>query len=152
LACRKAVTARQIRVAQLLIEGKSAYRALIDAGYSRWTARSFGKLLRGSWGLREAIRLKLAQEGRYLVARPVRKRKKYDRRPLALNVRQYVAPDIQAATTNTFLHKLHTDGQRAQTIATGKILLPVRCSRCRGLTEGKDFWCPSCQRVASLHP
>jgi hypothetical protein len=77
MACRKAVTARQIRAAQLLLDGKSAYRALAEAGYSRWTARGFGKLLRGSWDLREAIRLALAESGRFLVARPVRRRKKY---------------------------------------------------------------------------
>lgn len=63
-----------------------------EAGYSRWTARAFGKLLRGSWGLREAIRISMEQTGRYLIARPVRRRSKYDRRSLALNVRQCVAP------------------------------------------------------------
>jgi rubrerythrin len=147
MACRRAVTARQMRAAQMLLEGKSAFRALIEAGYSRWTARTFGKLLRGSWGLREAIRLRLEQTGQYLLARPVRRRKKYDRRPLALNVRQYVATDLQAATTNTFLHKLHADEKRAHAIAEGKHALPSRCSVCRGLTEGNDHWCPRCQQT-----
>jgi hypothetical protein len=146
LACRKAVTVRQMRAAQRLLEGKSAFRALTEAGYSRWTARAFGKLLRGSWGLREAIRLSLEQTGRYLVARPARRRR-YDRRSLALNVHQYVASDTQALPTNTFLRKQHTTGQRAQAIANGRPLVPVRCSLCLGPLEGSDRWCANCQRI-----
>ena len=147
MACRKAVTSRQMRAAELLLEGRSAYRALTEAGYSRWTARAFGKLLRGSWGLREAIRLSMEQAGRRLVARPVRKRKRYDRRALALNVRQSVALDIQASTTNAFLRQLHTDEKRCVEIAEGRRLRLVWCSICRGPLEGQDHWCPRCQRV-----
>lgn len=147
MACRRVVTARQMRAAQMLLEGKSAFRALTEAGYSHWTARAFGKLLRGSWGLREAIRLSLEQAGRYLVAHPARKRKKYDRRPLALNARRYVGADLQTATTNTSLHRLHADGRRAQAIAEGRPVLPKRCSLCQGLLEGRDHWCPNCQKV-----
>ena len=146
MACRKAITERQIRAAQLLLDGKSAYRALVAAGYSRWTARGFGKLLRGSWGLREAIRLSLEQAGHRLVARPVRKRKRYDRRALALNVHQSVAQYIQTSPTNTLLHKLHAETMRCKDIAQG---LPLRCSVCQGPLEGKDRWCPRCQRTES---
>ena len=138
-----------MRAAQMLLEGKSAFRALTEAGYSRWTARAFGKLLRGSWGLREAIRLSLEQTGRFLVGRPVRKRNRYDRRSLALNVLQYVAADIQAVPTNSFLHKLHANGKRAREIAEDKNLFPLRCSLCRGPLEGMDRWCPNCQRIES---
>jgi hypothetical protein len=148
--CRKAVTARQMRAAQLLLEGKSAFRALTDAGYSRWTARAFGKLLRGSWGLREAIRQSLEQLRRYPIARPVRKRArydKYDRRSLALNVRRCVAEDIQALATNSFLRKQHAAEKRAQAVAEARSPVPVCCSRCRGPLEGSDLWCPNCQRV-----
>ena len=132
----------------MLLEGKSAFRALTEAGYSRWTARAFGKLLRGSWGLREAIRLSVEQTGRYLVARPARRRR-YDRRSLAANVRQYIAADIQAASTNTFLCKLHANEKRAQAVAKGRNPVPLRCSMCRGLLEGKDRWCPNCMRTRS---
>jgi len=131
----------------MLLEGKSAYRALTEAGYSRWTARAFGKLLRGSWGLREAIRLSLEQTGRYLVGRPVRKRNRYDRRSLALNVLRYVAADIQAVPTNSSIHKLHANSKRAQEMGEDKNPFPLRCSLCRGPLEGRDRWCPSCQRV-----
>ena len=146
MACRKAVTLRQMRAAQLLLEGRSAFRALIEAGYSRWTARSFGKLLRGSWGLREAIRLSLEQSRRYLVARPVRRRR-YDRRSLAVNVRQYVAADLQALHTNTFLVRQHATEKRARAIAEGRSTSPLRCSVCRGPLEGRDRWCPNCLRI-----
>jgi hypothetical protein len=103
-------------------------------------------LLRGSWGLREALRIAQDKSGRSLAARPVRRRK-YDRRPLALNVRQYVAADLQAATTNTFLDSLHAETKRAQAMAEGRSCLPMRCSRCRGPLEGRDRWCPNCQRT-----
>jgi hypothetical protein len=147
MACRRVVTARQMTTARLMVvEGMSAYRALCKAGYARSTARMFGMLLRGSWGLREAIRLTLEQTGKFLVARPVRKRK-YDRRPLALNVHQYVASYLQAVPTNTLLHKLHTEDRRCQAIADGSPLLPLRCSVCRGPLEGKDRWCPNCRRI-----
>jgi rubrerythrin len=141
------VTARQMTAARLMVlEGMSAYRALCQAGYARSTARMFGMLLRGSWGLREALKIAQDESGRSLAARPVRRRK-YDRRSLALNVREYVAPYLQAATTNTFLHKLHADEKRAHAIAEGKHALPSRCSVCRGLTEGNDHWCPRCQQT-----
>jgi hypothetical protein len=153
MACRRVVTARQMTAARLMVvEGMSAYRALCRAGYASSTARVFGRLLRGSWGLREAIRLTQEQEGRCLVARPVRKRNRYDRRPLALNVRQYVAADIQVLTTNTALLKQYATAKRTDAIAHGRSLLPVRCSLCRSPLEGQDRWCPNCQRCEkSVH-
>lgn len=151
MACRRVVTVRQMTAARLMvIEGLSAYRALSQAGYARSTARMFGRLLRGSWGLREALRLVLEQSGRYLVARPIRKREKYDRRSLSLNMREYVAPYLQAATTNTFLYKLHAEKMRCQTSAEGRPLIPTHCSVCRGRLEGKDRWCPNCRRIEEL--
>jgi hypothetical protein len=131
----------------MVIEGISAYRALTQAGYARSTARAFGMLLRGSWGLREALRVVQQETGHYLMPRPSRKRKRYDRRPVALAVRQYVAHDIQATTTNTFLRKLHADAKNADAVALGLSLLPVKCSLCWGRLEGRDFWCPRCRRV-----
>ena len=150
MACRRIVTARQMKAAHLMVvERLSAYRALCQVGYAKSTARNFGKLLRGSWGLREALRLTLAESGRYLVSRPVRGRKKYDRRPLALNVNQYVATDMQALHGNTFLHRLHAETRRCTDIAQGRPRVPTRCSICRGPLEGQDRWCPNCQRIES---
>src|SRR5215831_6915173 len=125
MACRRIVTARQMKAAHLMVvEGLSAYRALCQVGYARSTARNFGKLLRGSWGLREALRLTLAESGRFLVSRPARRRKKHDRRPLALNVNQYVATDMQALRRNTFLDKLHAETKRCSDVAQGLPLSP----------------------------
>ena len=125
MACRRVVTSRQLKAANLMVvEGLSAYRALCQVGYAKSTARNFGKLLRGSWGLREALRLTLAESGRFLVSRPARRRKKHDRRPLALNVNQYVATDMQALRRNTFLDKLHAETKRCSDVAQGLPLSP----------------------------
>lgn len=149
MACTRVVTVRQMTAARLMVlEGMSAYRALCQAGYARSTARMFGMLLRGSWGLREAIRLTLAESGRFPVAHPIRRRKKYDRRPFALNVAQYVGTDLQAHPTNTLLRKLHGETKHCKDIAQG---VPLRCSVCRGPLEGRDRWCPNCQRIEAAY-
>jgi hypothetical protein len=150
MACRRVVTARQMTAARLMVlEGMSAYRALCRAGYASSTARVFGRLLRGSWGLREAIRLTQEQEGRYLVARPVRRRNKYDRRSVALNAQLFVSADMQAYPTNTLLRRQHANEKRAQAIASGQTFVPPRCSVCRGPLEGRDRWCPNGRHVES---
>jgi hypothetical protein len=131
----------------IVLEGMSSYRALCRAGYASSTARVFGRLLRGAWGLREAIRLIQEQEQRYLVPRPARRRTRYDRRPLALNVRQYVTADLQMAATNTTLRRLHTNGRRAQAIAESRHVLPERCSLCSGLTEGRITGAPAANEL-----
>ena len=149
MACRRVVTARQMTAARLMVlEGMSAYRALCRAGYASSTARVFGRLLRGSWGLREAIRLTQEQERRYLVAHPIRKRDRYDRRSLALNAQLFVSADMQAYPTNTLLRRQYANGKRAHAVAQGRQpVAPERCSLCRGLLEGRDRWCPNCRRV-----
>ena len=148
MACRRIVTTRQMKAANLMVvEGLSAYRALCQVVYAKSTARNFSKLLRGSWGLREAIRLTLTESGRFLVARPARRRDKYDRRPLALNVSQYVGTDLQALRDNTFPHKLHAETRRCNDIMSVHARFPTRCSLCRGPLEGQDRWCPNCRRV-----
>lgn len=150
MACRRIVTVRQMKAANLMVvEGLSAYRALCQVGYAKSTARNFGKLLRGSWGLREAIRLTVEEAGRFLVARPARRRKRYDRRSVALNVSQYVGTDLQTLPVNTFLRKLHNESKRCMDIASGRARNPSRCSVCRGPLEGQDRWCPRCQRIES---
>ena len=148
MPCRKIVTAKHMQVARLLIDGESGYRALRQAGYSHWSSRNLGLVLRHSWGLREAVRRAEERSGQYLIPRPVhRRRDKYARRGVANAVRQYVTADIQGATTNTLLHKLHASAKHAEAIAEGKYVHAIRCSLCRGLTEGQDHWCPCCQRI-----
>jgi hypothetical protein len=146
MTCRRVIAEKHLFVARLLLDGSSGYRARRAAGYSYWSARNFGLVLRHCWALREAIRREEERRSHYLAPHPARRRR-HDRRPIAVAIRQYVTPDLQAATTNTFLHKLHAEGIRAHAIAQGQTFLPVRCSICQGLTEGRDYWCPQCQRI-----
>ena len=150
MACRRVVTARQMTAARLMVlEGMSAYRALCRAGYASSTARVFGRLLRGSWGQREAMRLTLEQEGRYLVARPLRRRSRYDRRSVSLNAHRFVSADIQEHPTNALLRRQHANEKRAKARAEGRSPALARCSTCRGPLEGRDRWCANCRRVES---
>jgi hypothetical protein len=144
MAVRKVVNARQMTAARLLVGGESFYRALIHVGYSRWTARNPSALLRSSWGLREAIRREQEAQQHYFRPAPTRRRR-YDRRPVASAVRMYAGPEDRDSVSNTWLHKLHAEGKRAQAIAEGRPMLPKQCSRCRGPLEGRDHWCPNCR-------
>lgn len=146
MAVRKIVNTRQMAAARLLVSGASGYRALTQVGYSRWTARNFGALLRSSWGLREAIRLEQESQQHFLLPAPARRRR-YDRRPIAQAVQSYCGTEDRDSVTNVWLHKLRQTEQRCQKIAEGRTFVPVRCSVCRGPLEGKDRWCPRCLRV-----
>ena len=79
---RAVVTERQHKAAYLLLDGWSAYRALIKAGYSHWTSRNFGLMYRHSWGLRRAIELETERRQHSWNPAPA-KRKRYDRRAVA---------------------------------------------------------------------
>jgi hypothetical protein len=149
VAVRKIVNSRQMAAARLLVSGVSAYRALTQVGYSRWTARNFGALFRSSWGLREAIRLEQESQHHYLRPAPARRRR-YDRRPIAQAVQTYCGAEDRDSISNVWLHKLHREAKRCQAIAEGRIPTPVRCSVCRGPLEGKDRWCPNCQRIETF--
>lgn len=150
MACRKTVTERQMRAAQMLIDGKSAYRALIAAGYSRWTARAFGKLMRGSWGLRQAILEEQERRRECMIPRPARRRRdKYSRRAVAQSVQMFCTADVQASSTNAGTRYYEEQASKARAIAEGRPMRPTRCSVCRGPLEGKDRWCPNCLRIES---
>ena len=148
MACRRVVTAKHLAVARLLVDGESGYRALRQCGYSHFSARNPGLVLRHSWGLRQAILEEQERRRQYFVPRPARKRRdKYSRRAVAQAVKQYVAPYLQTASTNTFIHKLHASEERLQALADGRASVRLRCSICRGPLEGNDRWCPKCQRI-----
>lgn len=146
MAVRKVINARQRAAAIRLVDGWSAYRALTAAGYSRWTARNFGALLRSSWGLREAIRQEQESREHYLRPGPARRRR-YDRRPVANAVLTYCGAEDRQANTNAGAHFLHEQERKCRAILEGKPSLRVRCSLCNGLTEGNDHWCPRCERI-----
>lgn len=150
MACRHVVTARQKTAARLMVLcGVSQYRALREAGYAHYTAKMPGMLLRGSWGLRQAILEALEESQRYLIARPKRKRRdRYDRRSLATNVHDYVSADLQTATSK-YIKGLHEETKRLQAMEAGRSFVPLRCSFCRGPLEGKDNYCVRCGRVGA---
>jgi hypothetical protein len=138
------LTLRQLRAAWGIVVGRSQREALLRAGYSATSARCPGVLIRTSWGLREAIRILQELRQEYISDPP--KRRKYARRPTAKNVLNYCVPEDRDAWGNGLVQKLYRDELKAKQIAQG---LPMRsrCSHCGGLTEGKDYWCPRCQRI-----
>jgi hypothetical protein len=97
----------------------SGYRALLEAGYSRWTARKVGYLLRRSWGLRQAILEE--QQARDLHLRPAPKRKKYDRRATALAIQSTVFPENASSFSNAPIHRHHENTQRVERISQGNL-------------------------------
>jgi hypothetical protein len=148
MACRRIVTAKHKAVAQLLVAGESGYRALRQCGYSHYSARNFGLVLRHSWPLRQAILEEQERRREYLIPRPARPRRdKYARRAVAQSVRMFCAADVQAATTNAPTRYHEEQARKARAIAEGRPLQSTRCSLCRGPLEGSDRWCPNCMRV-----
>jgi len=146
MAVRKVVNARQMQAAQLLIAGQSAYRALRTAGYSHYTARNFGALLRQSWGLREALRQATEASGVQFRPAPARRRR-YDRRAVAEAIKYYCDSSDHQAVSNAGVRWLHEQVGMARAIAEGKPLPHISCSVCGGRTEGNDHWCPRCLRI-----
>jgi len=144
MGTRSWVSAKQRLAAKLLLDGMSGYRALIEAGYSRWTARKVGYLLRHSWGLRQAIVEE--QKARDLRLRPSPKRKRYDRRPTALLVENYCFPENATSHSNTPIERLYDDTQRAQRIADG--LPPKEAAKPPAFMEDMTN-CPECGRSIS---
>jgi hypothetical protein len=147
MACRGAVAAKHLKVAQALIDGFSVYRALRIAGYSHFSSRNFRTVVKKSWPLREAIRLVREKYLASFVPRP--RRTRYARRSVSFAVNTYCQSDIQAVPTNRYLHRLSEIERNARAVAEGRNLVPVRCSLCRGPLEGQDRWCPNCQRIES---
>jgi hypothetical protein len=143
MAVRRIVAQRHRVAASLLLEGESAYRALRQAGYSHYSSRCFGLVLRHSWPLRQAILEATEERKHYWRPRPKRR---YDRRPVARAVQSYVAPYLQGPITNSHLHQLHADERQAQRIAEGsppKLEVPkrlVRCPSCGAATDERKMF------------
>lgn len=148
MACRRIVADKHRSVARLLLAGESGYRALRQCGYSRYSARNFGLVLRHSWPLRQAILEEQQLRNEYLIPRPVRiRRDKYARRAVARSVQTFCVPDVQSATTNAGTRYYEEQARKARAIAGGRPMRSTRCSVCRGILEGKDRWCPNCLRI-----
>ena len=140
MACRKVITAKHMAVARLLVDGESGYRALLRAGYSHWSSRNLGLVLRHSWGLREAIRREEERRSQCLIPRPARRRRdRYARRAVATAVRTYCVPEFQAGTTNAAIRDYEKSARMAQRIAAG---LPAKSEEPKKMAR-----CPSCGGV-----
>jgi hypothetical protein len=135
MACRKIVTNRQRAAVALMLDGMSQRRALLQVGYSRSSARCPRLLFKHSWGLRAALMEAQERSGHYLRPNPVRK-KRYDRRSLAITAQTYCQPDFQAASTNAGIRHFDKMASEAKRIAAG---LPPKVDEPKRLTR-----CPSC--------
>jgi len=85
----------------------------------------------------------------YLDPAKVRHRRRYQRKPIVEAARRYIG-DTGSEWTSTGQLFIHQQGRSCKAFVTGGLKLPVRCSRCGGLTEGQDHWCPNCLRVERL--
>jgi hypothetical protein len=140
MACRKIMTQKHIVAARLLVDGWSGYRALLHVGYSHYSSRNFGLVLRHSWGLREAVRREEERRSEYLVPRPARRRRdRYARRAVAAAVRTYCVPEFQAATNNAAIRDYEKSACIARRIAAG---LPSKSEEPKKMVR-----CPSCGAV-----
>lgn len=141
---RQVVTERQMTAAKLLVDGWPAYRALLKAGYSRWSARNFGLMLRGSWGLRTAIDREQERRQHHWKPAPERKRR-FDRKAV---VNAIIAAEYQ---TSTKTERENAQNQRKFADAT------ATCPICRKLVSKKKLIAdPSgmtyiCETCAQIH-
>jgi hypothetical protein len=147
--CRRVIGAKHLRAAQLIVlDGYSGYRALIESGFSQWTARNFSRLLRECWALRAAIEMVQNETKTYLDPAKVRRRR-YQRKPIVEAVQKYVA-EPGDEWTNSGTRYFYEQERACGALEEGTPRFPVRCSVCRGPLEGKDHWCPNCQRVEKI--
>lgn len=146
MVSRRVVTEKHRFIAKLLLSGESYYRALRQGGYSHYSARNPRLVLAGCWGLRQAI--VEAQKASSLCFRvqPARKRR-HDRRPVARFAVTHCHANFEETVNNQGVRDYYAVEKKAAQIAEGKPMLPNRCSLCRGPLEGRDRWCPNCQRI-----
>lgn len=164
VSTRSWISAKQRHAAKLLMDGLTGFQALRQAGYSKWTARKVGYLLRRSWGLRQAILEEQAARNIRLVPAP--KRKKYGPRSVTIDIQNYCFPENAKSYSNSHVQKLYDDTRRVERIVEGlppkEIPQPpafmadmTRCPECgrsisrRQLFLGQsgNYVCPRCAGV-----
>jgi len=106
-----------MKAASLVMDGWSFQRALLESGFSKWTAKCPGHLLRNSRALRAAIEAERERRLAQLIPQPIRR------------------------------HKQTLSIKKPFKVQQPKWQLPERCSECRGPLEGNDRWCPNCRRI-----
>ena len=144
--CRRVIGAKHLRAAQLIVlEGWSGYRALVESGFSPWTARNFSRLLGECWALRAAIEMVQNETKTYLDPAKVRRRR-YQRKPIVEAVRKYVF-QTGSERTNSGPRYFYQQERACRALEEGMPPVLLLCSVCRGPLEGQDHWCPRCQRA-----
>ena len=146
MVSRKVITDKHRAVARLLLGGASFYRALLQCGYSRASAKNPKLVLGHCWGLRQAIVEAEKASSLYFRVPPERKRR-HDRRPVARFAVAHCNGNFEETSSNQGVREYYNVEKNTARIAEGKPLVPKRCSLCRGPLEGRDGWCPCCQRV-----
>jgi hypothetical protein len=148
MVSRKIVTDKYRTIAKLLLGGESFYRALRQGGYSRASARNPKLVLEHCWGLRQAIVEAQKASSLYFRVPPARQRR-HDRRPVARFVAKHCNANFEETSSNRGVREYVAAEKKASEIVADRTFIPTRCSWCRGPLEGKDRWCPNCQRVES---
>jgi hypothetical protein len=146
MVSRKVITDKHRAVARLLLGGTSFYRALLQCGYSRASARNPKLVLAHCWGLRQAIVEAQKASSLYFRVPPARKRR-HDRRPVARFAVAHCNGNSSETSSNQGVREYYTAEKNSARIAEGKPMLPKCCSLCRRPLEGQDGWCPRCKRV-----
>lgn len=123
---RQCPTERHLKYAEYLVDGLTKYQAAINAGFPPSTAKNMGYLYSRSWGLRTAI--EWAYQAR---------RDQFNKVPREVSSRRYMRRAV--ARDRGLMASLPGKARPMD--------LPRFCHFCRGPLEGRDLWCPNCQKV-----
>lgn len=137
MASRQIATAKHVAIARLLVDGTSGYRALLQCGYTHYSARNPGLVIKHCRALRQAIAEEQERRREYLVPRPARRRRdRFSRRAVANLARTYCGPEFQTPYGNSAIRQYDKVARKVERIAAG---LPPKVDEPKRLTR-----CPSC--------
>lgn len=141
MARKPVVTERHMVAARLLLNGETCTRALRAAGFGKASSRRFGCLYRESAPLRKAIAMEM--ETRKLALPEMKVRASYSRKALVDAIRDY---GCFGNDSNIPALRQHEQELVCRKISEGT-WKPDNCPTCYARLEGKDRWCPRCQKV-----
>jgi hypothetical protein len=116
-----------MKYAEYLVDGLTKYQAAIKAGFPSSTAKNMGFVYKRSWGLRTAI------EWAYKA-----RRDQFNKVPREVSSRRYMRRSV-ARDRGLLVASLPGKPRPVE--------VPSFCHHCKGPLEGRDNWCPICQRV-----
>jgi hypothetical protein len=158
---------RHKRLGELIAQGMRPRLAMRQAGFSESTAKKWAEVARRSrWirqqiedgnvlnQVREVLKAYLSDQQIWKVFEEARSRNRHilnrvTQQPRA--PRKSIARFLQKyrGMNNTETRNYHRSEAQASTVSKrihGEETLAVRCSVCHGPVEGRDLWCPNCQR------